>query len=129
MSGRLGFSNPTPFYEGKGDDGTDYDGHKSADMRLAREIWTVLHYHYRGHCWGVSVDHAQGVALIQIPPFSNWSFVIHLKTLQSDPGMKSVVKAGGELLERYDIPRAGFDVDHFTQALNKLPAGMTRPPE
>jgi len=126
---QLGYARPRYTHEGEGDDGNDFDKFKQADEALARKIWAVLQYHYPGHPWGVAVQHSQGVAMVQIPPYVNWSFVIHLNTLNGDPGMKSVVRAGGEMLERYSIPRSGFKIENFITAMDALPIGARRPPE
>jgi hypothetical protein len=98
------------------------DPHAYADIALARKIGETLQYHYGGHPWYVEVEHIHGIAKVSIPSLMGWTsyFVIHLDRLASDPGMKIVVKAGGEILERYRIPRSGFDFFAFADACKKV---------
>ena len=53
----------------------------------------------------------------------NEQFVLHISRLKVDPGLKAVVRAGGELLEKYNVPRHGFAIDHFLHAREKGPYG------
>ena len=75
-----------------------------ADMALAKQIADTLTKHYPGHLWAVGIDHEQGVATIEnvlLP--GKWGFYVHL--INIDPGMKRVIMAGGELLERFNVHR------------------------
>ena len=132
MNARPGFSRPIVRYEGKGDEGRNFDPFRQADLEMAKRVWQVLHWHYPSHCWGVSVDHQQGIVQIILPVFSDWSFVVKISDLKGDPAMKAVVRAGGEMLERWRMPRSGLDPVHFAQALKRYPDFMARnrkPPE
>lgn len=96
------------------------DPHKGANERLVREIWAVLQSHYPGQPWHVAASHGTGMAQIFLPSFTTWSFNIRLRDLAGDPGMRVVVKGAGELLERYRLPRAGFDVAHYIAAQKRF---------
>lgn len=85
----------------------------SEDMSLARTIGEILHRHYRGHFWAVKVDSHQGVCLISIPSLmpraTHW--ILKLRDLANEADcLGAVMRAGGEILERYRIPTSSIDV-------------------
>lgn len=107
------------------------DPFKEVNERRCREIWRVVQLHYPGHPWHVAVNTSQGIAQVGLPTFTSWTFNIRLSDLAGDPGMKVVVTGAGELLERYRLPRAGFDVSHYVAAQAKFRPHLTmnrRPP-
>lgn len=87
-----------------------------ADLMLAKRVTDVLMRHYPGHPWAVTVQHAQGVVIIKIPLLTDASgasalgnthgMVLHIDKL--DPALNKVVRAGGELLERWNIDRTAY---------------------
>lgn len=103
-------------------DGNGHDPNAKADVELAKRIGERLHLHYPGHPWYVEVEHAQGIAKVSIPSLMGWTsyYVIHLSRLAVDPNMTEVTKAGGEILERYRIPRNKYDFFAFAEACNKV---------
>lgn len=102
------------------------DPYQERNMDLCKRIWSVLTFHYPGHPWEVGCSIKQGIAQIFLPTFSDWSFNIRLAHLNGDPGMKVVVKGAGELLERYRMPRSGFDISHYLAAKAKFKPHLTR---
>lgn len=106
-------------------DGTS--ANDARDMALAKRIGETLERHYPGHPWMVEVNHDQGVVYLSIPIVMprNRKWVIHIDRLHADPGLRTVVMAGGEIMERYDIQRSGFRLDHFLDVRAKQP--MNRP--
>lgn len=99
------------------DDG-EVDPHVAMDLALTKRIADVLEHHYPGHPWMVQVSHAQGIAYIKIPILMgrNSAYILHLDRMASDPTLKCVMRAGGELLEKYKVPRQPFLIDHFLVA-------------
>lgn len=100
-----------------------------ADVFLAKHIGERLNHWYPGHAWFVEVSHVSGIAKISIPLVMgpDRAFVLHIKAIHSDPSMSLVMKAGGEILERYKMPRAGFDTADFMAAIKKYaPLGRPR---
>lgn len=93
--------------------GAAVDHHKAADFEMTKRIGQTLAQHYPKICWGVRVDHAQGIAMVQIPELmgATGQYVLKLADLASDPGLKAVVRAGGEILERFRLPRGRLKVD------------------
>lgn len=89
----------------------DFAEASPADVALAVAAYHKLEQHYPGHSWRTNADHAQGVLTVQLQYFdklrrdANWGVRIKIHRLNSDPDLRSVVRAGGELLERYGLPR------------------------
>jgi hypothetical protein len=83
-----------------------------AEMRIAADIKAVLDRHYPGHKWHVGANLLGEVAYLAIPvlmgPIDN--FILHLENIM-DPLQLSlaVMKAGGEVLERFGIPRTSLE--------------------
>lgn len=90
--------------------------HTAIDQSIAESVGRMLHHHYRGHFWMVHVDSKQGVCLITIPVLlGNWKYKIPLTSLSE----AMVVRAGGEILERFKIPRGNIDIAAFVSARGK----------
>lgn len=101
--------------------------HVPAELRLCKEFANVLNRHYPGHPWSVEVMVDQSIATIGIPPLLgvNWAYVLHLDKIDVD--YKQVVEAGGEILERFHIPRSGIDLAAYVAAIAANPlAGSYR---
>lgn len=104
----------------------EIDRYAAANEALSKRIWHVLQQHYPGHPWGVGVNHEQGIAQIFLPTFTEWSWIIRLNELFVDPGMRMVIRGAGEMLERYRMPRSGFDVSHYLTAQKRFMPHWTR---
>jgi hypothetical protein len=82
---------------------------KDAKLSAAAEVQAknaadMLHKHYPGWLWGVHVDDVGGVMKVLLLSVSgSWGFVIKLKDL--DPEYRMVMRAGGEILERFNLSR------------------------
>lgn len=94
-----------------------------AEVTICKAIGRVLMAHYPGHPWHVEVMADQGIAKITIPPLLgiNWGYILHLDKLDTDVGMKSVIEAGGHILERFKIPRSTIDLASYIAADEKIP--------
>ncbi len=91
------------------------NGMQPGDLALANRMNEVLQRHYPGHPWNIYVDSAQGVAVIKHQWLSdNFGYTLHLHKL--DVGLTKVRTAGGELLERYNMRRAGYERAAFVDA-------------
>lgn len=120
---RRGFSDKTIDYES--------DPYVAADLALTKQIAEVLERHYPCHPWMVEVSHAKGCAFISLPLIMkrNQKYVLHISSLKADPGMRSVMRAAGEVLERHNVPRVGFGLDAFLRARDSGPFGRRPPPK
>lgn len=81
------------------------------DLVMAKHMADTLHKHYPGHLWAVTCDGPKGIATIRNLMLSgNMGYVLHLSTIYSASEWdKRVLMAGGEILERYRVMRAGLD--------------------
>lgn len=78
-----------------------------ANESIAREVAECLNKAYPGHAWAVRANVETGLCQVYNLRLSGtWGFVLHLDKLLNDPGMKLTIRAGGELLERYNLSRA-----------------------
>ena len=72
------------------------------ELLLSKKVGEHLNKHYPGHLWAVHVR--GGVVMVQNLLLSGkWGFILKEKDL--DPDLKMVMRAGGELLERYNVSR------------------------
>lgn len=128
MARKTGFTDKKISYQKAGAP-DDHDPHIAADTALARKVGETLQRHYADHPWLVEVDHAQGVVMISLPIIMprNRKYVLHTSSLAADPGLRAVIRAGGEILERYNVPRSGFSLDRFLEAREANPANRRMP--
>lgn len=111
-----------------------------ADIEMVQRIFKKLHDCYPGHRWEIEYnsDPTGGIVHIINPALNaalNWTnkeygYTLHLSTIFTDPDLKCVMRAGGEILERMRLVR-GFHkgekelsiidgVKDFMQPINKL---------
>ena len=91
-----------------------------ADIAICKQVADDLGKHYPGHPWAIGADHEAGVLWIHLaypdnrmtaadvmsgPSFGIPGYLLHIKSLKSKYDWGKVMRAGGELLERYDIAR------------------------
>lgn len=94
------------------------------DLEACWAVNGVLNKHYPGHPWMVGADHDAGVVVVKLAYYDKlmrWArhgFVIHFGSLLTDPNMDVAMRAGGELLERYGLPRRGFRDGDNLRAIN-----------
>jgi len=93
---------------------------------LAKNAAEMLHKHYPGHLWAVAVD-GYFLDVRNLYLDGRWGFRLAIpKFYSSSDWDKQVVRAGGEILERYRQRRARAD----EAALHNLPtnfAGLHKP--
>ncbi len=77
------------------------------DILTARHMAESLHAAYPGHFWAVACDGRTGFADVRNLALSgNYGFRIRLaKSYSASQFKKDVLKAGGEILERYKLSR------------------------
>ncbi len=85
------------------------------DMR-ANEICSIvgrqLVKHYPGWTWYVDCTPGSGVVTVRnLNIHGQYGFVIPIRDLYSDVDLKLVTMAGGELLERCNLPRSRYTMD------------------
>lgn len=79
----------------------------AAVLTLARSAAETLHKHYPGHLWAVGYDnHARMLDVRNLALSGNWGFRIRVADVFSATDLDTqVMRAGGELLERYRVSR------------------------
>jgi hypothetical protein len=96
-------------------------------MMVAKAITRVLLSQYRGHFWVVESNRAQGIAWISIPLLlGEWKYIFKLSE-ELTPAM--IIRAGGQILERFNIPRSNLDVASFIAAKKFAVKNGGAPPE
>lgn len=94
----------------------------ASETDMARKIAEQLNFYYPGHAWEVTVDSRQGGAQLRIAVLMTGSqcFYMRFNDIAGPNDFNRVVRdAGGELLERFRIPRGGFDLTSFIEAQPK----------
>ena len=101
------------------------DLYKEWDETVCRAIGRLLHSEYRGHDWQVWVSREAGIAKIWLNCLMNPAFpyVLHLTELLRP---RDVIHAGGEILERYRIPRSAVDLSLVADIRHKMGPLATR---
>jgi hypothetical protein len=110
-------------HEAPADGVADY--YKEWDETVCRAIGRLLHSEYRGHDWQVWVSREAGIAKIWLNCLMNPAFpyVLHLTELLRP---RDVIHAGGEILERYRIPRSAVDLSLVADIRHKMGPLATR---
>lgn len=106
--------------EQMGDEGDEADPFHSANRTLAIRMWDAIQAEYPGTPILPGANHAQGICALYVPLFTPQPYIIHIANLAADPGLVRVVRAAGEILERYRIPRSGFKTDHWVSAITRF---------
>lgn len=90
---------------------TDNPQGEFMDVATAKDMAEALHQAYPGHLWAVSCDTRTGFADVRnLALTGNWGFRIFLGNVYSASAFKKhVIRAGGEILERYRLSRGRFD--------------------
>lgn len=95
---------------------TDTPEVDSNDFVLAKNAADTLHQHYPGHLWAVCVDQPARMLDVRNLALSGaWGFRISLPAMYSAKWLtRKVMRAGGELLERYRVSRGRANVEALT---------------
>lgn len=82
---------------------------EAANKTIAKEVAECLNTHYPNHAWMVNANVETGIVEVRNLRLSGqWGFILHMDKLATDPSMKLVIRAGGELLERYNVARSAL---------------------
>lgn len=101
---------------------TGYGETRMADQDVCIAVGQDLTQTYPGYFWNVGCDHFAGVVNVSlaIPGESGNTtkgFLLHLSSILGPGGQKKVRVAGGELLERWGLPRGRAPHDTIERAL------------
>ncbi len=85
------------------------------DLAFAKRVGAVLQKHYPNYGWRVDADTRRKTIHVQNVDLSGqWGFVLHMGKIADETDLdKKVMRAGGEILERYGLRRLGFDANEY----------------
>lgn len=85
------------------------------DLVTAKQTAELLHKHYPGHAWAVSCE--EGVVEVRNLALSGeWGFrLFRDQAFSGSEYDKKVMRAGGEILERYKLRRGMVNQDHLQE--------------
>lgn len=90
------------------------------DMWCAGQVYAILEKHHPGYPWCAQCDAAQGMISISIPvlmgPTLKWALKLKEWETLATHGEKMVKDGAGQLLERFNLPRTGFEAASFLKA-------------
>lgn len=79
------------------------------ELFIAKRAAEHLHKHYPGHIWAVNVEGSM-LDVRNLMLSGNWGFRLSIPSMYSSSDWdKQVLRAGGEILERYRQRRAQID--------------------
>lgn len=87
-----------------------YGDNAMAEEDLCRAVGEDLAKHYPGYDWCVGAILEAGTVAIDLmcekpPQYRLHGYLLHISSLLAPGGHQRVMQAGGELLERYGLPR------------------------
>ena len=89
------------------------------EQEIGRGIASVLLKHFPGYPWEIRTEMERMAAMIRLPLMPpKFYYVLPFKDFMSGPNVheKVVMKAGGELLERFNLSRDGIRFDQYEEA-------------
>lgn len=101
-----------------------YSPHDAADIALCKFVYERLERDYPGHDWLVGANSESGVVTIDLPytkPYHlrQYGYLLHLRALDGyDVAKHKIRHAGGELLERFGLPRGPATEESAARALH-----------
>lgn len=110
-------------------DTESYGEQAMAEVDLCRAVGETLEASYPGYDWYVGTMLDAGTVVIDVVaekplPLQNHAFLLHVQTLMGAGGQQAVIRAGGEMLERFGLPRSRAPSEwKLRAAQNGLDAG------
>lgn len=94
---------------------TDCPDLSANDYVMAKTMADTLHKHYPGHLWAVTCE--RGLATVRNLALSgDWGFVLKVGDIYSGSSFdKDVIRAGGEILERYRVSRGLYNPEQMAE--------------
>jgi hypothetical protein len=77
---------------------------------LAKDGMALLQQHYPGWTWAIQINQfGRMMNIFCLELHLTWGYTIRIMEAEHDPTRAIFIKAGGEILERFKMPRAGID--------------------
>lgn len=100
-----------------------YGESEAADIGLCSQVSEILNKHYLNHPWLIGCNHETGVFHIKLlypdkrGMIGHLGIMLHIKKQGNhDILARNVMRAGGELLERYNLSRITADENSYAKA-------------
>lgn len=95
--------------EGEISDPEKFDNHASLKI-LAKDGMALLEKHYPGWQWAIQINEFGGMmSIFNLHLHDAWGYTMRIIEIEHDPTRSIFVKGGGELLERFKMPRGRID--------------------
>ena len=101
---------------------------RASTVLLVKRMADLLERHYPGWMWCVQPDETGGVInLFSMRLSGEWGYRFRIMDIQGDPKVcdPKIVAAGGEILERFWVPRGIYRYDDWKDAPKDI-AGLAR---
>lgn len=117
-----GAINPDPVGEPEGEvSHPDQIQARALLVNLARDGMALLHKHYPGWQWAIQINQKGGMMnVFNLHLHDTWGFAIRIIEAERDPGRNIFTKAGGDILERFGMPRGGISFKHLLEMKRDL---------
>lgn len=95
---------------------TDTPEINANDLIMSKNMADALHKHYPAHLWAVRCDGTTGMAdVYNLALSGKRGYRLKLKDFYSASSFeKNIVRAGGEILERYRLARGSLNINHYS---------------
>jgi hypothetical protein len=95
---------------------------------LCKGVADILDRHYPGWLWTIQPDAAQGIINISSQLLNTaWVYTMHIVNVQNDPQLKTVIRAGGEILERFGFRRGAYSPEEWKRRKGEQVCGHLMP--
>lgn len=92
---------------------------------MAKNMAEVLNRHYPGHMWAVNVQDSV-VNVFNLALSGRWGFTLSIPAQYSASDFdRQVMRAGGELLERYRLARGRFNEENYAGLRSDFAGNLT----
>ena len=106
-------------------------------INLIKRAGETLERHFPRWLWQLRPDEHGGIVdIFSLRLSARLAYTLHLPTLQNDPNLRCIVKAGGEILERFGFRRVPYSyaewrrreqlLGQFIPDVSDLPPAMRR---
>ena len=92
-----------------------------AENKICAAVGQILQKHYPGYKWYIHCKWFTGVVTVKnLSIHGEYGMVFHLSELLNDHNLRGVIRAGGELLERCNLPRSRARIEDIVELKRDL---------
>jgi hypothetical protein len=90
---------------------------EAEDLTMSKDVGDALNKAYPNWAWAVHANTVGGVVDIWNPALDmKYGFRLMISDINNDPALRCVLRAGGEMLERFKMNRGKFNLDDWMNA-------------